>query len=230
MTSPPDPPEVSQRFHDHLDLCEQLARRIGRQVPRAALDELMSFAREGLFNAARRYEPERGVPFRAYARYRIQGAIYDGLRQVAHLPRSVHARLRAEEAAANFSEGALEDLHAAPRAKPAEAEGALQSHLASMATAIAAGVISQTTSSGPPEAIERAPSAEEQLERAQLLALLREALVELPEQQRALVERHYFGGERFDHIAEELGLSKSWASRLHTRAITTLTKRLQQRL
>jgi len=41
-----------------------------------------------------------------------------------------------------------------------------------------------------------------------------------------LIRRHYLEGERFDHVAAELGLSKSWASRLHTRAIGRLTKRL----
>ena len=39
--------------------------------------------------------------------------------------------------------------------------------------------------------------------------------------------RHYLEGARFDHVAEELGLSKSWASRLHTRALTRLSKRLR---
>ena len=33
------------------------------------------------------------------------------------------------------------------------------------------------------------------------------------------MERHYYGGEPFDVIAADLGISKSWASRLHERAI-----------
>ena len=44
-----------------------------------------------------------------------------------------------------------------------------------------------------------------------------------------LIRRHYLEGERFDQVAAELGLSKSWASRLHTRAIGRLTKRLAGR-
>jgi RNA polymerase sigma factor for flagellar operon FliA len=42
-----------------------------------------------------------------------------------------------------------------------------------------------------------------------------------------LVRRHYLQGERFDHVAQQLGLSKSWASRLHTRAIRRLSRRLR---
>jgi RNA polymerase sigma factor for flagellar operon FliA len=49
----------------------------------------------------------------------------------------------------------------------------------------------------------------------------------LPENEAVLVRRHYLEGERFDHVAKELGLSKSWASRLHTRAIKRLTEALR---
>jgi RNA polymerase sigma factor for flagellar operon FliA len=54
------------------------------------------------------------------------------------------------------------------------------------------------------------------------------AIEDLPEDEATLIRRHYFNGERFDHVAGELGLSKSWASRLHTRAVRRLSKRLNQ--
>jgi RNA polymerase sigma factor (sigma-70 family) len=55
---------------------------------------------------------------------------------------------------------------------------------------------------------------------------LRDAVAELPEPQRALVTRHYFDDERFEQIAEALGISKSWASRLHAQAMATLAGQL----
>jgi len=61
---------------------------------------------------------------------------------------------------------------------------------------------------------------------AELLSIVRQAITELPDQEAELVRRHYLEGERFDSVARELGLSKSWASRLHTRAIGRLSKRL----
>ena len=57
--------------------------------------------------------------------------------------------------------------------------------------------------------------------------MVREAISELPADESELVRRHYLENERFDHVATELGLSKSWASRLHTRAIGRLAKRLK---
>jgi DNA-directed RNA polymerase specialized sigma24 family protein len=49
---------------------------------------------------------------------------------------------------------------------------------------------------------------------------------ELPRRERLLVIGHYFHERRFDRVAEELGISKSWASRLHRRALRRLHRRL----
>jgi RNA polymerase sigma factor for flagellar operon FliA len=68
---------------------------------------------------------------------------------------------------------------------------------------------------------------EQALLRAARADALREAVVQLPTEQRALVERHYFGDEPFDRIAEDLGISKSWASRLHAQAIGVLAATLR---
>jgi RNA polymerase sigma factor for flagellar operon FliA len=60
------------------------------------------------------------------------------------------------------------------------------------------------------------------------MSVVKTAIEDLPEEEATLVRRHYLGGERFDLVAKELGLSKSWASRLHTRAVKRLTKRLKK--
>jgi RNA polymerase sigma factor for flagellar operon FliA len=49
-----------------------------------------------------------------------------------------------------------------------------------------------------------------------------------PEAERHLLKRHYFDGITFDEAAKELSLSKSWASRLHARAIEGLTRELKR--
>jgi len=63
---------------------------------------------------------------------------------------------------------------------------------------------------------------EERAARSEVKGVLCRALATLPERERALVERHYFNGEDFDEIAADLGISKSWASRLHAQAIQAL--------
>jgi RNA polymerase sigma factor for flagellar operon FliA len=225
-------PEVLERFSSALQLVDIIARQIMRSLGGAAeLEELLSFGREGLWDAARKFDGSRGVPFRGYANFRVRGAIIDGVRSSARLSRRTHERLNGLAASARVSEGAQEDL-AAPRAPGSgspEAEQALNDHLAAMATAMAAGLIAPTAhgDGGERTLVDTSESPEEAYGNAQLLTVIREAIAELPKEEAELVRRHYLEGARFDHVAEELGLSKSWASRLHTRALTRLSKRLR---
>ena len=209
------------------------ARFLGKSAPRSILDDLRSFGREGLLEATRRFDPSRGVPFRGYASFRVRGAILDGVRASSRLPRRTHERLRALGAATLVSEGAAEDAFAppAPGAAPADAERALSEHLAAMATAMAVGLLSKTAfgDEGDRVPVAAEASPEEALGNAELLAVVTKAIGELPENEAELVRRHYLEGERFDHVAKELGLSKSWASRLHTRAIRRLSEALRGR-
>jgi RNA polymerase sigma factor for flagellar operon FliA len=52
------------------------------------------------------------------------------------------------------------------------------------------------------------------------------ALERLPEREQRMIRGHYFEGRRFDDVAAELGISKSWASRVHAHALDLLRKAL----
>jgi RNA polymerase sigma factor for flagellar operon FliA len=98
-----------------------------------------------------------------------------------------------------------------------------------MVTAMAIGLVAEPGrgEEGELTSIDARESPEEMLARTELLSRVRTAIATLPREEAELVRRHYLEGERFDRVATELGLSKSWASRLHTRAIGRLTKRLR---
>ena len=49
--------------------------------------------------AVKRFDPERGVKFETFAVPRIRGAVFDGLRQLDWVPRSVRSRAREVESA-----------------------------------------------------------------------------------------------------------------------------------
>jgi RNA polymerase sigma factor for flagellar operon FliA len=233
MSTPPtsDSAEVLARFEQHQDLVPSIARQVLRSCGEGVeMDDLMSFARQGLLDAARRYDAARGVPFAAYARLRMRGATIDGVRGLKHLPRRVHHKLRALEAATQYSEGVTEDVLAGPRtATPADAERALSEHLAGMATAMALGLVARTGYEGDGErvAISQGADPEAAVAQAELSDRVRQAIESLPAQEAELVRRHYLEGERFDVVSTELGLSKSWGSRLHARALQRLSKRLR---
>ncbi len=227
MSTPPDPPEVLERFHSALDLVESTLRHVKRSMGSLVdEDELRSFGQEGLLDAARRYEPGRGVPFRAFASFRVRGGMMDGVRHVARVPRRAFTRIRALEAASQQSEGVIEDLAAGPPPgeRPEDAERALAAHLSGMATAMAVGMVSTPEAS---LALEGDEDPEAAVARAELRSLVERELDALPADEATLVRRHYFGGEPFESVARELGLSRSWASRLHTRAIGRLGRRLR---
>jgi RNA polymerase sigma factor FliA len=233
VPSPQDTPQILERFNSHLDLVDLIARQLAREIGRSAeLDDLRSMGQQGLLEAARRFDEGRGVSFRRFANYRVRGAMLDGIRKSAPLPRRAHARVRALEAALLLSESKAEDapVGALPVSPDAGAsEQKLTEHLADMATAMAMGLLASPAlgDEGEPSALDTAVSPEEAVAQAELRKLVVDALEDLPEDERTLVRRHYLEGERFDHVATSLGLSKSWASRLHTRAVARLTKRLR---
>ncbi len=219
--------DLEQRVGEGLQLVEQIASQLLRSLGNLARrEDLVASGREGLVRAAQRFEPERGVPFRGYASFRIRGAMIDALRRDGQLPRRVHRSLRAMESGMLYSEG--QECPPAPSAE--DAERRLDEHLAGMATAMALGLVAERGygEEGEVTAVASGVTPEQQLANAQLLAEVKAAIAELPDAEATLVRRHYFEGERFDHVAEELGLSKSWASRLHSRAIDRLRSRLSR--
>jgi RNA polymerase sigma factor FliA len=231
-----DSPEVIERFESSVELVRKFASKLVRTFGGAfTVEELESYGMEGLLEASRRFDPERGVPFRGYASFRIRGAIIDGARALSTLPRRVHERLKLLEDGLHVSEGAYEDLsttHSPSGSGPPgpQAERALHDHLAAMATAMATGLVSTAArdDEGVLAAVDTAPTPEAATAKAELMQVVREAITELPDDEAELVRRHYLEGERFDHVAADLQLSKSWASRLHKRAMGRLTKRLKQ--
>ncbi len=223
-----DPPDIMARFHAELDLVEVVARQVGRAVgPAATLDDLRSFGREGLLQAARSFDASRGVPFRRWANLRIKGAMIDGVRSWGTLPRRLYGKLRGMEAGDRMLAAYDEEDSASPAATAEDADARLTSYLAGIATAIAVGTMSAAPRDNvSPEGYDVTP--EDLLADAEMLARVKQIVAELPEQERTIVERHYFGGEQLDEAAASLGLSKSWGSRLHARAIESIAKALKR--
>jgi len=220
----PDSAEVLERFHSELPLVEAIAVQVLRSVGRMGeLDDLVAAGREGLLAAARRFDPTRGVPFGAYANRRVRGAIIDSVRQQSSLPRRAYERLAALEAAALVSDGQADQVFAAGTAPDTSAaRRALEEHLSSLVVAATVGMVTEERGE-----TENDGSPEEAFLRAELAQLVSNSLSELDEVEGTLMRRHYFGGEYLDEIARDLDISKSWASRIHARAIDRLRKRLR---
>ena len=165
-------------------------------------EDLMAFGFTGLLEARARFDASRGVQFNTFAYYRIRGAIMDGVREMAWLPRRAHALRRAAEGSDRLLEDAGDARAAAPpgqRTGTAESVEALDDVLGKMVASYVMSSLGQDEDSAP-------PSPESQLLEAQGAAQLTAAVESLPDREQALVRGFYLEGRRFDEIAEELGI------------------------
>jgi RNA polymerase sigma factor for flagellar operon FliA len=220
---------LSQRdalIKKNVGLVRALATRIrDRLSSRLDLDELISFGHTGLVEAADRWDPARGVTFSTFAYYRINGAIYDGLRQGGQLPRRQYVRFAAS---ANQYLG-----HMAEGDSPYGAGESTRRRVGDLADTLNDLAAIFVTSMNAPEQPEPAdPSASDafdEVARGESRVALAEALGTLPDKERRLLELHYFEEETLCDAGRRLGMSKSWASRLHARAVRQLARELEDR-
>src|SRR5262249_54243296 len=151
--------------------------------------------------------------------HRIAGAVYDGLRRMGQLPRSLYAKMRASELVAN----AVDRRAGAPAvptgARRIDTRASLGEVLRVMQGVATATVLSHAAADA------TAPAADE-IGDPLLRDRVRAAIADLPERERHFIEKHYFQDKSLVDAGAELGVSKSWASRLHARAIELLRKKL----
>jgi RNA polymerase sigma factor FliA len=216
----------AQLVERHLDLARRAAALLHPRVrDHVALDELVALANAGLAEAASQYDPARGASFATFAWYRVNGAIVDGLRKAAPLPRRTWARLVALRAANEYLENLGERERGATGRGAQPATGATQ--LAAVGDALAAiRTIYLTSLEALPDrghdVASDGPAPPDHVEAARLAERLRAALTALPERERALMTKHYWEGKNLLEAGAELGISKSWASRLHAQAVDRL--------
>lgn len=221
------PSDADRLFAEGMNLLQVVARRIwrrlGRRIP---IDELLAHGRAALLEVIQSYDPGR-ASFHVYARSKLTWAILEGVRRETRW-RTELGRAMALAASEHFADGTREqesarEVNDEPEAYARELGELLAGHAAAMVLGLVA------PSDGPdPPLLDEAESPEERTATAELAAAVRRAVHELPERERILIERHYYGGERFDRIAQDLGISKSRASRLHAQGIAALSRALRQ--
>jgi RNA polymerase sigma factor FliA len=227
----------------HLALVQAVARKLRRQITaRIELEDLVAYGSKGLIEAAERFDPSLGVAFGTFAYYRVRGAMLDGLRTMGWYSRADYARYRAEERANEYLQNRA-DREGAGRvaAAAASAGGAVnaapdpstaEATLASAAEILGAIATVHITSLEAAAAVadDRLPAPDAHIDTGRLGARVREALKELPEKERRLMELYYFGDKNLEQAGAAMGLSKSWACRLHARAVELLRERMADAL
>jgi len=225
-----DSAEVLALIQRGMPLVETLAHYMRRRTfGHATLDDMRSAGREALVHAARSYDPARGVPFEAWATLRVRGGMIDSVRQATDVPKRVFRQLRALQAADDVQSVAAEEQAASPATSSEAADARLGDQLATAAMAMALGMLTK----GKSDRLEEAPSddrsPESQVSSALLIERVKQILAERSPEERLVIQRHYFEDVSMDEVGKELGVSKSWVSRLHTRAIEAIVRGLKRR-
>lgn len=220
----------------HLSLVHHVARRLERTTGfDVEYDDLVSAGSIGLLEAMESYDLDRGLAFSTHAAPRIRGAILDDRRRRDPVSRSVRRRKRE----VRRSERELEStLGRAPREhETARAMGVDSRTLGSWrldARGADALSLDQPTEDeegvglpmGEIVADESAEEIEERLMREDDVRLLRDAILELSEQDRVVLSLYHFEGLQLKEIARALDLTESRISQIRSRALERLRERL----
>lgn len=185
------------------------------------MDELVAWGQVGLLEAAERFDARVGVNFLTFAHYRIKGAIYDGLRKMGVLKGS-DARGAAAGQRTNAYLTNLSDRPGGGRGLEADVQ-----EISSAVTGLAMVFATSLEGTEGLQLSDEAVPADERLELEQLKRRVRAAMEMLPEKERKLLQGYYFQSKTLEEAGAAIGQSKSWASRLHARAVELLKQHLE---
>lgn len=224
------PPSADEHVRQCLPLVNHLVRDVQNRVPaHVNRDDLVSAAMYALAAAARGFDSSLGVPFVSYAALRIRGALTDELRAMDWASRDSRRRARAVETA---STDLVQELGRTPSSvEIAKALGVSTTELSTIRANTERAALVSLHALAPEENGASLPSREEGPEslllRREELGYLRDAIAELPDRMRTVVENYFFAQRKMADIGAELGVSESRVSQLRSQALAMLRVAMQ---
>lgn len=213
---------------EYLPLVGHVVAEVMSRVPsHVDRDDLAGAGVEGLVQAAEVWRADVGVPFSAFARTRVRGAMVDELRRVDWASRGTRSRARA---AAQTTERLGAHLGRTPGVhEVADAMGVAPSQVhAVRAETHRAWLSSLSEPTGAHGAtaedslVDRSMTPEEHTLLAERIGELRHAVELLPDRVRDAVRGHYLDDESMAVIAERLGVTESRVSQLRAEGVELL--------
>lgn len=194
-------------FHHHMDWAAAVGKSIYRKLSMYNIDcdDFIQNAELGLLDAMSRYDPERGIEFRAYAKSRVRGAVFNGLRALLRERGISSDDARYAERLAHLHHQEADSFDNVIDAIIGLGIGYMLDHAIDHGSGDACAYVSRQQSS------------------RRLLA----AVGRLPERLHEIVAAHYFNHVPFGDIAEVMGVSRGRVSQLHREAITRLRDALR---
>ena len=224
-------------IRQYMPLVKWVAGRVSTGMPESVeFDDLVGFGQFGLLDAIEKFDVDKGVKFKTYATTRIRGAIFDELRELDWVPRSVRQKSREIE-------DTIVDLEAKLGRTASDSEIAKamniteEEYQAVVMKVSGTSVLSlndvwysgdDTEHASIGDSIE-APSSlnpDVIVEREEIRRIIIQAINELPKNEKLVIVLYYHEDLSFKEIGQVLNVSESRISQLHSKANLRLRAKL----
>jgi RNA polymerase sigma factor for flagellar operon FliA len=224
-------------IRQYAPLVKYVAGKVAASMPNTVeFEDLVGFGVFGLLDAIEKFDPDKNVKFKTYAVTRIRGAIFDELRSIDWVPRSVRQKTKEIEDAVVNLEAKLgrpaSDQEIASSLGVSEDEF-LKTMLKISSTSVLSlndvwysGDEADKISIG--ESIESPTSMnpDATVEREEVKRVIVQAISELPEKEKKVLVLYYYEDLTLKEIGQVLEVTESRVSQLHTKAILRLRAKL----
>ena len=217
-----------------LPMVHKVIQRVVMYIkPPLSYEDLVSAGAAGLVRAARDYDPSRQAEFKTYAYIRIRGAVLDELRNFSLLPANVDKQIKEatqismeitnQTGKTPTDELLAEKLHISVKKLYQTFENARARHFVSIDS-------SRENSPSLAASLEAANTLtpNQQLEKAELVDKLTEAIGHLNNRQQQIIILYYQRELTMKQIAEVFSITEPRVSQLHASALFNLSVKLRQ--
>jgi RNA polymerase sigma factor FliA len=231
---------LQEVIQDYMPLVRHVVNRVVVGSSGSSIlqyEDMVSCGVQGLIEAYHSFDPNKGAKFSTYALPRIRGSILDALRAAHPLPRSL-------QKFASQIESATSALHNELGRGPTKAEVAerlglpLPQFLTSLrhcnVKIVSLDNLADVAVNGNRERLcemaDEDPSIDpdRMAEQTMVKTKLQEAVSNLPDRERIIVQLYYIESKSLKSIGQALGISESRASQLRQRALRRLRAALME--
>lgn len=218
---------------EHLPLVRAIAVRVYENLPvHLDIDDLVHAGIMGLFDATLKYDDNKQVSFKGYAKHRIKGAILDSLREMDWASRDLrkrHKKLEAitREMAATADRTPTEDEIAQKMGMEVERWRQVALELRMVGLLSASSRPAESEIQGPPEFPAGSELNPDTIAgQNELNAVLKKAMETLPQRHQAVIRMYYSESHTMREIGDALGINESRVSQIHRSALEKMAEKL----
>lgn len=233
-------PKIREYFiKKYAPLVKYVAGKVAVGMPHnVEFDDLVSYGTFGLLDAIEKFDTGKEVKFKTYAMTRIRGAIFDELRTIDWIPRSIRQKAKQIEKIIveleNKMGRTVDDEEIAQ-----ELDVSVEEFHSIVSKISGTSLVSlndiwhnndETDDLSFIETIEASANTnpDVMVEREEIKGIIIDAIKKLPDREKKVVVLYYYEDLTLKEIGEVLEVTESRVSQLHTKAIMRLRGRLAQ--